>query len=125
MAYEAYADAEDYAALFPAGAEIGPEALRTASRHVDALTYGRIRAAGGIDALTEYQRDAIREAVCRLAAFETENAGALESGLTEYSINGVTMRFGLSGNCTLREGVVVPGEVLTLLSQTGLCARMV
>lgn len=124
MPYEAYATEDECAVLFPEGPEITPEALCTASRHVDALTYGRIRAAGGLGELTAFQRDAVREAVCRLAVFETENAGALESGLAAYSINGVSMRFGGDGNVSFREGVAAPGDVLALLGQTGLCGRM-
>ena len=125
MAYEAYAGLEDYETLFPEGTEVSAEALRTASRHVDSLTFGRIRAAGGLGALTAFQREAVIEAVCRLAAFETEAGPALTSGLSAYSINGVSMRFGENAGLRERGGITAPGDVIALLEQTGLLVRTI
>lgn len=122
MAYEPYAEDGDYAVLVPYGPELSPGALSIASRHVDSLTFNRIRAAG-FDSLTEFQQDVIREAVCRQAAFETENADLLASILSGYSVNGVSMQFGSGWNVVVENGVAMQRDVYALLAQTGLCCR--
>lgn len=124
MAYEAYATAADYAALFP-GEEITEAALRAASRHIDSLTFNRIVAAGFAN-LMEFQQEVIREVVCRQAKFETENADLLDSAaFGSYSINGVSMNLGGDGSGLYTSGgVTMPRELYGLLQQTGLCVRV-
>ena len=124
MAYEPYASAEDYAALFPDD-EIEEAALRTASRHVDSLTFNRIRIQGFAN-LTEFQQELVKEVVCRQAKFETENADLLESAaFGSYSINGVSMSLGGDGSGVYTsDGVTMPRDVYGLLQQTGLCVRV-
>ena len=123
MAYEPYASLEEYDALFPDGPEVSEEALRTASRHVDTLTFNRIRIEG-IANLTEFQKELVKEVVCRQAKFETENADLLDSAaLGSYSINGVSMGFGGDGVYT-SSGVTMPRDVYAMLQQTGLCVRV-
>lgn len=124
MAYEAYATAADYAALFP-GEEIMEAALWAASRHIDSLTFNRIRI-DGFDNLTEFQREIIVEVVCRQAKFETENADLLNSAaFGSYSINGVSMSLGGDGSGLYTSGgVTMPRELYGLLQQTGLCVRV-
>ena len=73
MAYESYADEIYYKNVYGGDViedEILHKALKTASRHIDTLTYNRI-AGRGIFSLTEFQHDIIRESVCRLADFES------------------------------------------------------
>lgn len=118
-----YATAEDYAALFP-GEEIGEAALQAASRRVDSLTFGRIRSLGSIEALTEFQREAVREAVCRQAKFEKENAYLFSWSAASYSINGVSVKAGHGEGVRYYGGVAVPGEVSDLLEQSGLRCRL-
>lgn len=133
MAYEPYANDDDfYDYLDPdidgdnIGDSLGMEAYITASRHVDALTFNRIRAMGGIEALTEFQQDIIREVVCRQARFEAENADVIRSVLSGYSINGVSMQFGGSSwNVFTDMGIAMQRDVYALLQQTGLCCRLV
>ena len=124
MAYEPYASAEDYAALFP-DETITEAALRTASRHVDTLTFNRIRVVGFAN-LMEFQQDVIREVVCRQAKFEKENADLLGASMFgSYSINGVSMNLGGdSGSVYASDGVTMPRELYGLLQQTGLCVRV-
>ena len=123
MAYAAYAGAEDYEALFPDEEAPDDDGFETASRHIDVLTYGRIAALGGPDALTALQRDLIREAVCRQTKFERENASAFSAAFASYTINGVSMKAGYAAGVTVRGGVAAPGEVTSLLDMTGLTDR--
>lgn len=97
--------------------------LKLASRHIDSLTYNRIVGRGFSD-LTEFQQEVIREAVCQQAEFEYENADEINTILTSYSINGVSAQFGSSWNVYTDKGVAMKRDVYALLSQTGLCCRL-
>lgn len=124
MAYEAYATADFYDELGLPKHEHGEteRALKTASRHIDALTFNRIVAAGFTN-LTDFQREIIREVACRQAAFEMENADMISSVLSSYSINGVSMQFGESWNIFTEAGVAMKRDLYSILQQTGLCVR--
>lgn len=124
MAYTPYATAEEYQELFPNGPAVTAETLRTASRHVDSLTFNRIVGAGGVEQLTPFQRELIKEVVCRQAAFEAENADVIASVLQSYAINGVSMQFGESWNVMVQDGVAMQRDVYAMLQQTGLCCRL-
>lgn len=126
MAYEAYATEEYYRQAY--GGSAIPEkelarALREASRHIDALTYNRI-VGRGFSGLTVFQQEIIREAVCRQADFEYENADEIGSVLSSYSINGVSAQFGSSWNVFTEKGVAMRRDVYALLCQAGLCCRL-
>lgn len=99
------------------------QSLREASRHVDALTFGRITAQG-FDNLTQYQRELVQEVVCQLAEWEYDNADELQALLSAYSINGVSMQFGGAGNIWQQGGVYLPASLYAKLAQTGLCCRL-
>ena len=94
--------------------------LKQASRHVDTLTFNRIV---NIDALTEFRKETVKEVVGLLAEFEYENREVLQSVLSSYSINGVSMNFGESWNIKIINGIAVPADLYDTLAQTGLCAR--
>ena len=126
MAYEPYAT-EDYYKSEYGGASI-PETklkkyLKTASRHIDSLTYNRI-VGRGISSLTEFQQEIIRETVCRQAEFEYENTDEISSVLSSYSINGVSAQFGSSWNVFTGKGIAMKRDDYTLLCQTGLCCQL-
>lgn len=126
MAYEPYVTPQYYLAehggdMIPA--EDLENALRTASRHIDSLTYNRI-VGRGFSNLTDFQQDVIREAVCQQAEFEHENADEINTVLQSYSINGVSAQFGASWNVFTDKGVAMRRDTYTLLSQTGLCCRL-
>lgn len=123
MAYTPYATENEYADLFPEAVEVTEEDLRQASRHIDSLTYNRIVAAG-FDNLTEFQQGIIKEVCCRQAQFEVENADIVDSVLSSYSINGVSMGFGAGWNIVTQNGVAMRRDVYALLEQTGLCCRL-
>ena len=126
MAYEPYAT-EDYYNSEYGGTSI-PETelrkyLKTASRHIDSLTYNRI-VGRGISSLTEFQQEIIRETVCRQAEFEYENADEISSVLSSYSINGVSAQFGSSWNVFTDKGIAMKRDDYAFLSQTGLCCLL-
>ena len=125
MAYNGYAtvDAYEELGLPEYEYEVVDRALKTASRHIDALTFNRIVAAG-FSNLTDFQKEIIREVACRQAAFEMENADMISSILSSYSINGVSMQFGESWNIFTEAGVAMKRDLYSMLQQTGLCVRV-
>ena len=126
MSYKSYAAAEYYLDKYQG--DIIPEdqlekTLRQASRHIDSLTYNRI-VGQGFSNLTEFQQEVIKEVVCMQADFEYENADEINSVLSSYSINGVSMNFGSSWNVFTDKGIAMKRDVHTMLCQTGLCCRL-
>ena len=126
MPYEPYVTEEYYRSEY--GGTAIPEAdlkkyLRTASRHIDSLTYNRI-VGRGFSNLTEFQQEIIREVVCHQAEFEYENADEISSVLSSYSINGVSAQFGSSWNVMTDKGIAMRRDDYAFLSQTGLCCRL-
>lgn len=96
------------------------EYIKKASRHIDTLTFNRILKYG-FEKLTNYQQEIIKEVLLKLAEFEYENEDVLNSVLSGYSINGVSMDFNSKGwNITIQNGVAIKTEDYELLSQTGL-----
>lgn len=99
------------------------KALKQASRHIDTLTYNRI-VGRGFSNLPPFQQEIIQEVVCQQADFECENADEINTILTRYSINGVSMQFGSSWNVFMDKGVAMKRGVYAQLCQTGLCCRL-
>ena len=127
MAYTPYANINDYLELSDLKSipqEDVLNKLRQASRHIDSLTYNRIRKYG-FDNLTEFQKEIICEVVCRQADFEYENQDLISSVLSSYSINGVSMSIGSTWNIYIESGVTIQRDLYSLLEQTGLCCRLV
>lgn len=124
--YKPYANTNDFYNLYE-DYEIEDteleQALRTASRHVDSLTYNRI-AGRGFSNLSPFQQEVIKEAVCEQAKFEYENQDELESILSGYSINGVSMTIQTGWNIYTDKGVAMKKETYSLLEQAGLCSRL-
>lgn len=126
MAYISYVTPEYYKITY--GGNIVPDdelekALRRASRHIDSLTYNRI-VGRGFSSLTEFQQEVIQEVICQQADFEYENADEINTILSSYSINGVSVQFGSSWNVYMDKGVAMKRDVYAQLSQTGLCCRL-
>lgn len=126
MGYEPYADAVFYREVYKGTAvpeEELEKKLRTASRHIDALTYNRI-VGQGISGLTEFQADIIREVCCEQADFEYENADMIETVISSYSLNGASVQFGNTWNVLISNGGAMKKDTYQLLQQTGLCCRL-
>lgn len=126
MSYEAYANVSEYEILCgKLDTDIEEDEfdryLKQASRHIDSLTYNRIRA--GLSGLTDFQKEIIKEVCCKQAKFEYDNQEIFDMVLSGYSINGVSMQFGESVNVTIQRGIPMRRDIYELLSQTGLCCR--
>ena len=114
-----YLEPSEYSGNIPA--EELEKRLRRACRDIDSLTFNRIVKAG-FENLTEFRQGLIKEAVELHADFCYDNADLLESPLSAYAINGVSMSFDKSKIVTVG-GVTTSSEVYSLLMQTGLCYR--
>lgn len=97
--------------------------LQSASNDVDTLTYNRIVDKGGINELTDFQKPIVGEVVCKLAEFKYENQDLLDSMLSSYSIDNVSMDFSKSQGIKNINGVIIPTSLYNRLAQTGLTCR--
>lgn len=122
-----YADKEYYTETY-GGSLIGEEELtrqlNKASRQIDTLTFCRIREIG-FERLTAFQQDQIQYVTCLLADFIYENRDELESMLSSYGINGVSMTFSNGVDVTKVQGVMIRTDIYAELEKTGLCCRMI
>jgi len=122
-----YADKEYYTEVY-GGTLIGEKELKrqldTAGRQIDTLTYCRIRGIG-FDNLTAYQQDQIRYVNCLLADFIYENKDELDSMLSSYGINGVSMTFTSGINVIKVQNIIIRTDIYAELGKTGLCCRMI
>ena len=118
-----YADYEYYSVEYygQMPQEEATGSLKQASRHIDALTYNRIKGRG-FENLTEFQQGIIKEVACMMADFEHNNADMINSLVNSYSINGASISFsGEGASHKLINGVVVQRDTYAYLCQTGLC----
>ena len=95
--------------------------LKQAGRHIDSLTFNRIKSRG-FDNLTEFQQAIIIDVCCDMSDFEYENEDMINCVLQNYSINGVSMQFGSSWNVMVRNGIAIKKDIFQELCQTGLCS---
>ncbi|MGM0238513.1 hypothetical protein [Enterococcus sp. AZ103] len=98
--------------------------LRQAQRHIDSLTFNRI-VGKGFSNLTSFQQTLIKEVICLQVDFEDENQDLLDSVVSSYSINGVSMNFGDSWNVVVQSGIAMQRSTYELLNQTGLTRRVI
>ena len=87
------------------------------AEHIDTLTFNRIV---DYNSLTEFQQKTIERVHKRLTEFEKENEDVLNSQLSSYSLNGVSMSFG-GQSVKFVCGVAIPSNIYSLLLSTGLC----
>lgn len=87
------------------------------AEHIDALTFNRIV---DYNSLTDFQKGVISRVHKRLTEFEKENEDVLNSQLSSYSLNGVSMSFG-GQSVKFICGIAIPTELYSLLLRTGLC----
>lgn len=98
--------------------------LKTASQHIDTLTFNRI-VGMGFDNLTPFQQSVIREVCCQMADFMIENKDLIETTVSSYSINGVSMAFGDNWNVVTSQGIALSRSTFELLKQSGLTRRVI
>lgn len=120
-----YADFEyytnEYKGTMPE--EEAVKALKQAERHIDTLTYNRIKKCK-FEGLTEFQQGIVKECACMMADFEHNNASMINSLVNSYSINGASITFsGECANCQLVDGVIVQKDTYAYLAQIGLTCR--
>lgn len=128
---KAYADVHyymNYSGAWAEGDQYAKEpaldhCLCLASDAVDALCYGRIRKVG-FDNLTEFQQGKVKKAVCLHAKFLLTYGDLLDSPLSSYGINGVSMSFDASKVVT-QGGVTTNQAVMQQLRQSGLATRLI
>jgi hypothetical protein len=117
--YEYYTN--EYKGTMPE--EEAVKALKQAERHIDTLTYNRIKKCK-FEGLTEFQQGIVKECACMMADFENTNASMINSLVNSYSINGASISFsGECANCQLVDGVIVQKDTYAYLAQTGLTCR--
>lgn len=99
--------------------------IYNASRHIDALTFNRLVGKDPAK-LSDYQSEILKRVVCGLVDFEAENEDIINSVLSAYSINGVSMTMdGSNWNITVQNGVAIKSDLFQLLESTGLCCRVI
>lgn len=119
-----YVNCEDFLKMFPNSSIPQNEImiyLEAASSDVDSMTFNRITACG-FDNLTAFQKEKVRSAVCRQAAFRYENAELFESAIQSYSINGVSVTYDKSRILNIGDTVTSP-VIFSVIKQSGLCCR--
>ena len=98
------------------GTEGRSDASLSAAEHIDVLTFCRVR---DFQSLTPHQQRVLLTVHQKLTDFETENADILDTPLTSYSVNGVSMSFG--DKVKVIGGVTIPSDLYSLLCTSGLC----
>lgn len=98
--------------------------LKTASQHIDTLTFNRIVGVG-FENLTPFQQSVVREVCCQMADFMIENKDLIETTVSSYSINGVSMAFGDNWNVVTSQGIALSRSTFELLKQSGLTRRVI
>ena len=98
------------------------ELLDLAEMKVDEVTFNRIRGIG-FDALTEFQKDKVRKAVCVQADYIQEYGGYTdgEPQIESYSVLDISVS--VSGKQTAAERAGMATLAYKLLEQTGLMRR--
>lgn len=96
--------------------------LKQASRQVNTICRGRIEGMG-FDGLSPFRKSSIQDVICRQAEFLYQNESMLETYLSSYAINGVSMQFGQAWNLHVEDGIAIPKELYQMLLRTGLCYR--
>ena len=99
--------------------------LKEASQKVDVLTFNRIKKVG-FENCSNYEKEIIKEVVCQISDFYKENEDDLKTLLNEYSINGVSMKFGESNNNIINvNGITILRSTYQLLNTLRFCSLQI
>jgi len=94
--------------------------LTKAERLVDILTYRRITKLG-YDNCTTFEQEIIRESVCEIANFHYNNNEYMDSMLSEYALNGVSLKIAPDFKTINVNGVILSSENYSKLKQLRYC----
>lgn len=120
----AYVTYDDFKKMFPNSQIPSDEILfylKTASVDIDSLTFNRIIACG-FDTLTDFQKEKVKNAVCRQAEFRFQNQELFDGVIQSYSLNGASVTFDKSRLVTIC-GATTSADIYSELKQSGLCVR--
>lgn len=115
-----YASQEDYLRYYTDVPKNFEHLVAKASRDIDTLTHCRINGIGW-DSLTEFQREAVTEVCCDIVQFMDENRELLNTPLSSYNINGVSMQFSFNPTVFVQDGIIMRQSTYGRLVSTGLC----
>lgn len=87
---------------------------------IDILTYSRINAIG-FENLTAFQQRIVSECASEIAEFLIDNREILDTPLSAYNINGVSMQFNFNEAVYHKNGVIIPKITYRKLLLTDLC----
>lgn len=119
----AYADSSYYKDTYEGSAvpdDQLEQMLATASDDIDAMTYGRIGGEAGFQALTSFQQEKVRRAVCLQADYLHDFGDVAALGLSGYSVGDVSVNMD-SGSGT----AAYSSAARRVLLPTGLMNRVV
>ena len=92
--------------------------LKQGERYIDILTFNRIRKLG-FENCSDFEKEIIKEVQCELIDFHYINKDYVDSYLSSYSLNGVSVSFGdTNANISTINGVVIPNSTYQKLNMT-------
>lgn len=92
--------------------------LIQSSRYIDILTYNRVKKLG-FENCSDFEKEIIKEVQSELIDFHYVNKDYVDSYLSSYSLNGVTISFGgTNSNVSNINGVVIPNSTYQKLNLT-------
>lgn len=101
--------------------ETAEKYLDLATYDIDSITFNRIKHIG-FENLTDFQKLTIKTVIALQADFRYDNEDWLNSALSQYSINGVSVNYGDSKVVSVVNDIFIPNYALAMLKQTGLCS---
>lgn len=93
--------------------------LRQAERYIDILTFNRLRSVNFDLDLSLWEKDIIKECIVEIIDFTYSNQDYINSYLSSYSLNGVSISFdNINQNVTNVNGVVLPNSTYAKITST-------
>lgn len=102
--------------------EAGEKALNRAYRQINIICKNRLDD-GTIDSFPEKVQNIVKTVICEQADFNTDNADLINSALSEYKINGVSVKFETNSQIKNYGGIFIKGELISELAIYGLTYR--
>lgn len=102
--------------------DAGLKALNKAYRQINIICKNRLDN-GNVDSMPEDVQDIVKTVICEQADFNAANADLINSALSEYKINGVSVKFSTNGQVLNEGGIFIRGELISQLAIYGLTYR--